>query len=822
MATIQYVVNAVDAASATFARIAGSADDLLAKMDDLDHKSATARVGLTGDKEAIVTIDQIDLKMARLAKRVAKPGITVEGLAAAKVQLDRFNLELDKLNHKHVDVKIGVDRSLMSRLAGGGSSTGALGGLSGLMGSSLPAGTPLLGGMSLTTLVPLIVAAGAALLLLTPAIVGTGVALAGMAGFAAAAIPVVTNLTGSLSTLHTATSAYQAASASLNTAIHKSPADLAAYQATIHGLEPDLRNAAKLLTNQNVTWQNLSPSMQRSAVALFNNKAAYGALLPSQKSALTALLSEKTAWDKLSPAQQGIAKDMQSLGGQFSKLEKTIQPFVLQAFATGLKIIKDLMPAFQPLLVAAGKALDAFLGKMDSWLKSPSGQKFVHWLETTGPADIATLGKALWGIANVFGQVILFMYRTGHDGINRIKTAFKFFTVDVPNIFQVMNDKVKIWFDQIVIGAGHTVLDILGFFTHIPGPIGSNARKAADQVKTQLDRMKTDAHATALSMQTSLDRLHGKTVQVTLIGKGGGKITVSSSVKNAAGFLEFHAAGGLIRGGTPGRDSVLAALMPGEVVVPASMVSAGAVEHLRGRLPGFAAGGFVSAADAIGSQAVPFAGGKEHTFGLALAQPFGQSLLTVFQAAISAAIAAAKAAAAGPAISGGGGPAAALFRRMYPAWAGGARWTAVNYVAMRESGWNTYAANPTSSARGVAQRIQGWAPFYQPGNAFQQDKWFHDYMLSRYGGPIGAAQHERAFNWYGGGLSGGVFTRPTLIGVGDTPERVDITPLGRGGGGRYYTVNVNVAPGANLGEVGRVTVEAIKAFERRSGPGWRK
>src|SRR6266487_2417860 len=134
--------------------------------------------------------------------------------------------------------------------------------------------------------------------------------------------------------------------------------------------------------------------------------------------------------------------------------------------------------------------------------------------------------------------------------------------------------------------------------------------------------------------------------------------------------------------------------------------------------------------------------------------------------------------AAAPAISGGGGPAAALFRRMYPAWASGALWAATNYVAMRESGWSTTAVNPSSGAAGVAQRIQGWAPFYQPGNAFQQDKWFHDYMSSRYGGPIGAAAHERAFNWYGSGLKGGIFTHPTVIGVGDQPERVDVTPVG--------------------------------------------
>jgi TP901 family phage tail tape measure protein len=58
-----------------------------------------------------------------------------------------------------------------------------------------------------------------------------------------------------------------------------------------------------------------------------------------------------------------------------------------------------------------------------------------------------------------------------------------------------------------------------------------------------------------------------------------------------------RAAGGFITGGVRGRDSVPAWLMPGEVVVPTAMVKAGAVDHLRGRLPGFATGGIVPTYD---------------------------------------------------------------------------------------------------------------------------------------------------------------------------------------------------------------------------------
>ena len=52
------------------------------------------------------------------------------------------------------------------------------------------------------------------------------------------------------------------------------------------------------------------------------------------------------------------------------------------------------------------------------------------------------------------------------------------------------------------------------------------------------------------------------------------------------------AAGGQVPGQGRG-DTVPAMLTPGEVVVPVRMVAAGAVDHLRGQLPGFAAGGQV-------------------------------------------------------------------------------------------------------------------------------------------------------------------------------------------------------------------------------------
>jgi hypothetical protein len=83
------------------------------------------------------------------------------------------------------------------------------------------------------------------------------------------------------------------------------------------------------------------------------------------------------------------------------------------------------------------------------------------------------------------------------------------------------------------------------------------------------------------------------TEQITQGGSGG-----ITGIQNSA--LPKAAHGMLVQGGIKGRDSVLVATKPGELIVPTEMVDAGAVDHLRGRIPGFAKGGVVpSSAPAV-------------------------------------------------------------------------------------------------------------------------------------------------------------------------------------------------------------------------------
>ena len=77
----------------------------------------------------------------------------------------------------------------------------------------------------------------------------------------------------------------------------------------------------------------------------------------------------------------------------------------------------------------------------------------------------------------------------------------------------------------------------------------------------------------------------------------------------------------------------------------------------------------------------------------------------------------------------------------------GAQWSCLDALWTRESGWNPYAANPTSDARGIPQDINGWAD-YAPGDVTAQIAWGLSYIRSRYGTPCEAWAHETADSWY--------------------------------------------------------------------------
>ena len=86
-------------------------------------------------------------------------------------------------------------------------------------------------------------------------------------------------------------------------------------------------------------------------------------------------------------------------------------------------------------------------------------------------------------------------------------------------------------------------------------------------------------------------------------------------------------------------------------------------------------------------------------------------------------------------------------------WTGG-QWTGgLLPLWTQESGFNAKAQNPTSTAYGIAQFLDStWGPFgSKTSDPGLQIKYGLEYIKGKYGSPVAAEAHERAYNWYGTG-----------------------------------------------------------------------
>lgn len=138
----------------------------------------------------------------------------------------------------------------------------------------------------------------------------------------------------------------------------------------------------------------------------------------------------------------------------------------------------------------------------------------------------------------------------------------------------------------------------------------------------------------------------------------------------------------------------------------------------------------------------------------------------------------------------------------------------------QESGWNANAVNPSSGAYGIPQALGHGHP-YSLGDYANQVLWGLDYIKGRYGSPAAAEAHERAFNWYAGGTRN---AQPGWAWVGEKgPELMNM----RGGesvipnhqlGGSTTIIQVTVAGHAlaSKAEIGRTVSEALE-YSKRHG-----
>jgi hypothetical protein len=356
--------------------------------------------------------------------------------------------------------------------------------------------------------------------------------------------------------------------------------------------------------------------------------------------------------------------------------------------------------------------------------------------------------------------------------------SLKTFQDALANSTKGLTDNQLTWIQQM---EGHVIADLQAMGVDTPKvntDIGNLANSIAQtgttSASTAGDRAQLikDLEAAGLNAKDATTFVDGLSTSLSKVPKSvGSNVTVTATalgqldaqsqasganIQTIKAILNFAANGMLVTGGTPGKDSVLVAAEPGEVIVPTAMVNAGAVDHLRGKIPGFASGGVVDFAGPA-----RWASGVEGQWATSVTEAWMKQQQTALNAAVADA---AKAAAA--AFIGSGGASGGIIQAMMQTMAAAKGWTGAELSALfdveqREAGFDMTATNPTSGAYGLAQFINGPSEYAQYGGnsttAQGQITGMLNYISSRYGDPIAAWAHEQQFGWYdhGGPLKPG-------------------------------------------------------------------
>lgn len=222
-----------------------------------------------------------------------------------------------------------------------------------------------------------------------------------------------------------------------------------------------------------------------------------------------------------------------------------------------------------------------------------------------------------------------------------------------------------------------------------------------------------------------------------------------------SGPRKMYASGGPIFGeGGPREDKVPLWASPGEWIQPADSVNfygTGFMEAIRTRkFPKFADGGMVEANALLASLGAAYQSSTQAAIVMGLPHA---ALLPSYVKPSTLSF-------SGTAGSGVRGDRAAnrsivmsTFASMF-GWSSTAEQAAIDYLLMRESGYNNLAQNPTSTAFGMFQFLNStWGGYGVPktSDPTAQTVAGGRYLAARYGDPINAAAHERAYNWYASG-----------------------------------------------------------------------
>ena len=776
-----------------------TSDDVVAlgrRLDEIGRKSETARVGLAGNKEMLAQLDALQVKMIRAGGRIT-PEMSLEGAAKVGAELAALDVGFDKLDAK----------------AGESAAAVGAGGLSG------PSGMGAL------------IGAGVAL---SPVLVTLGF---GLAGFGAAAVGVAKPIADAASK----TGGLRANMAKLNPeqqAVARSILGLGKeYSAFEKSLQPEvLRAFSTAIHVAGNVMHDVAPVAKVTGKAFDDFLAQFGQTLQDPE--------WKQFWAFMA---QTAPTDMHLLGQAFIDIANDIPPAVqaLQPFAVKMLQVTDL--GAKLISKTEHPNSNSILGELDKGVHHNVlglGSLVQGWDAVMGSAKTAappmhTLAQT-FTLAGLRADAEKIAVNSLTGSLTKMVTPLLTLQGDQLGWMQAtqsataairQNSKSLDGNSVSALAARQAILQSTNAAITFAGQevtVHHNVQAASNVLQTQITYLEKHAGKSKFAaaeidaLRAALNKLPASVrANVDIIGHGRGGISYNDQIagQRKTGFLEFKAAGGPVGGvGTGTSDSNLIAASKGEWVMRTAAVEKYGTAMMAAINAGRFAGGGLVGSRTVLDKGIPYVASTGAAFEHA-------AMLQDTRALMAAALQAAKAAAAF-AVSGAGpvgGDAAAnmrLARAMFPwpAW----MWPSYVSLEMMEAGFNRFARNPSSGAYGIPQALpESKLPFSGQAaggsHAGPQLSWMYSYIGGRYLNPVSALAHERAFHWYGDGFHGW-FDQPTVIGVGERRrERVDI-----GGGGNTYNITVNVAPGASLAEAGRVMVGAIREYEKRSGPGWRR
>src|SRR5256885_17084925 len=92
---VSFDIFANDKVSGTFDKIALNTQNLKRRLETITAKAVNLEID-ADDNQARAKMLDLQAKLAELGKKVARPNISVEGLARAKAQMEALDVELDK------------------------------------------------------------------------------------------------------------------------------------------------------------------------------------------------------------------------------------------------------------------------------------------------------------------------------------------------------------------------------------------------------------------------------------------------------------------------------------------------------------------------------------------------------------------------------------------------------------------------------------------------------------------------------------------------------------------------------------------------------